>query len=83
MVSEQNSAAKEPSNAALFDKRKARPSELIDTNELARRLSVHPMTIRRWRREGKVKPYVIGGYAIRYDYVQVLAALANIPDERG
>ena len=49
--------------------------ELITADELGKRLRVQPATIRLWTREGIVPAVRITGKVIRYDALEVVAAL--------
>lgn len=49
--------------------------ELITAEELGKRLRIRPATIRLWTRDGIVPAIRITGKVIRYDAVEVVAAL--------
>jgi len=49
--------------------------DLIDTHELARLLSMSPVTLKRWRREGKGPPFIIVGDSVRYSRIALAAYL--------
>lgn len=40
--------------------------QFLTTNQVAEMIGVHPLTIIRWRREGRFLPYVRFGRAVRY-----------------
>lgn len=49
-------------------------AEIIDRNELLKRLSISEPTIIRWEKKGKI-PVLHIGTVVRYDYQAVLKAL--------
>lgn len=53
-------------------------SELITSDELAERLRLKPATIRLWTREGVIPAVRVGGKVVRYDFLEVVAALRKI-----
>jgi excisionase family DNA binding protein len=56
-----------PWKGLLVSRSKPRASELITTNEAAKRLNVHRNTITLWIAEGKLKAYKVGGRLVRID----------------
>lgn len=58
----------------LVKKAKPTPSKLINSEELAKALSVSIYSIRKWRHEGKIPCYKLGK-SVRYDVAEVIEAL--------
>jgi hypothetical protein len=55
--------------------------DIIDSKELARRLSVHERTVRRWRNESTGPSVLWAGNVARYRWGNVLAWLRRRDDE--
>ena len=52
------------------------PARLLDINEVARFLGVHPSTVRRWEKKGLLKSYTIGlRHNLRFKQEDVLQFL--------
>lgn len=51
-----------------------RKVEIIDQDELCKRLSLTRQTIARWREKGKI-PFIQIGSAFRYDWLKVVETL--------
>jgi excisionase family DNA binding protein len=52
-------------------------SNLIAISEAAKLLGVHPSTLRRWEREGRIKPARTSGGRRRYDLAEIAPELAR------
>ena len=50
--------------------------EIIDENELSKRLNISKVTLGKYRKEGTI-PFSTVGRNIRYDYKEVLKSLKN------
>ena len=50
------------------------PAEIVDTEELCKRLDITKPTLSAWRKKGKI-PFLQIGSAIRFNWIAVLAAL--------
>jgi len=53
----------------------AMATELLDANELARRLGVRPSTIREWGRSNRIPKRRLSYKVIRYELAEVVRAL--------
>ena len=51
--------------------------DLLTRADAARILRVHPETIKRWQRAGRIKAYVLGRTVVRYAANDVSALLNN------
>ncbi len=49
-------------------------NELLTTKELAKRLSVHPVTVQRWVREGRIKAIHVSPKVQRFNLNEVIEA---------
>lgn len=54
----------------------SRKVEIIDQDELCKRLSLTRQTIARWREKGKI-PFIQIGSVFRYDWLKVVEALES------
>jgi len=52
--------------------------EVLTAEEVARRLSLRPSTVRRWAREGRIPAVRPTARVIRFDIAAVLAALRRL-----
>lgn len=59
-----------------------RKIEIIDQDELCKRLSLTRQTVSRWREKGKI-PFIQIGSAFRYDWIKVIEALESKKKEAG
>lgn len=66
------------SGPAVASAQPAAPTELIDINELSRRLSVAKGTLYNWVYLRRI-PFVKAGRCVRFDYDQVLETLHQYP----
>lgn len=57
-------------------------TELLTSEQLARRLQVKPETIRRWGREGRIPRVEISAKVIRFDAATVVEHLRDRMRER-
>ena len=64
--------------AGVATEQPAVPTELIDINELSRRLSVARGTLYNWVYSRRI-PFVKAGRCVRFDYEQVLETLHQYP----
>lgn len=55
--------------------------DIIDTDELCKRLDVSKPTLLRWRKKGKLKAMKLGG-SIRYNYAEVLKSMDDSDSKR-
>lgn len=60
-----------------------RATELLTTQELAKRLRVSPETVRDWARRGRIPRLRLSPKAIRYSAEAVLAALSKTSAKGG
>jgi excisionase family DNA binding protein len=66
------------SGAAVESAQPPAPTELIDINELSRRLTVAKGTLYNWVHLRRI-PFVKAGRCVRFDYAQVLETLHRYP----
>ncbi|KYP16628.1 hypothetical protein [Flavihumibacter sp. CACIAM 22H1] len=52
------------------------PAEIIDRNELQKRLGLSEVSIMNWEKKGKIPNFRIGG-AVRYNWPKVIEALES------
>ncbi|MFC1479160.1 hypothetical protein ACFL6F_01050 [Planctomycetota bacterium] len=55
--------------------------ELLSAKELGERLSVSPLTVARWGREGLIPQVKLSRKTIRYDFESVIEALQKASQE--